>query len=107
MFPYVTGKSGVGARCRMILELRLSRVPHVVEFTMPTMTLKSTSDSPPIFKNGKLKPGIYEIQNLSSETYLDIHQHSREVCCRPAKDIEGGRRLVRLYLPSAARVSND
>ncbi|KAF9783532.1 hypothetical protein BJ322DRAFT_1110426 [Thelephora terrestris] len=57
------------------------------------MTLKSTGDSPSIFKDGKLKPGIYKIQNLRSDTYLDIHQYSNEVCCRPAKDLEEGRGL--------------
>ena len=65
------------------------------------MPLHSTSGSSSIFENGKLKPGFYKIQNLFSETYLDIHRHSREVCCRPAQDIEGGRGIVRLHLQSA------
>jgi len=55
------------------------------------MTLNSTSDSSSIFKDGKLKPGIYKIQNIQSETYLDIRVHSREVCCRPANDLGEGR----------------
>ena len=70
------------------------------------MTLDSTNDFP-IFNDGKLKPGIYKIQNLLSETYLDIHQHSKKICCRPAKDLEDGRGLVRLYLPSVVRPSDD
>jgi len=57
------------------------------------MTANSTSDSSSIFKNGKLKPGIYKIQNLFSETYLDIHQHSNKLCCRPARDLEDGKGL--------------
>jgi len=57
------------------------------------MTFNSTDSSPSIFKDGKPKPGIYKIQNLRSGTYLDIHQHSNEVCCRPAKDLEEGRGL--------------
>jgi len=69
------------------------------------MTLNSTGDSSSIFKDGKLKPGVYKIQNLYSETYLDIHRHSKQVCCRPARDLEG-RGLVRLYLPSAVHVSD-
>jgi len=63
------------------------------------MTLNSISDAPSIFKDGKLKPGIYKIQNLESETYLDIHQNSKQVCCRPAGDLEDGGGLVRLSPP--------
>ena len=40
-------------------------------------------DHPRIFEYGNLEPGIYKIQNLRSETYLDVHHHSKEVCCRP------------------------
>ena len=43
-----------------------------------TMTFNSPSDSSSIFEDGKLKPVIYKIQNLYSQTYLDIHEHSRE-----------------------------
>jgi len=43
------------------------------------------SDDPmSIFMNGKLKPGAYGVQNLASQTYLEILEHSRELCCRPA-----------------------
>ena len=59
-----------------------------------------------IFKDGKLKPGIYKIQNLFSETYLDIHRHSREVCCRSTRDLGDGRGLVSQYLPSVVHVSD-
>jgi len=59
------------------------------------MTLKSAANSSRIFEAGKLKPGIYKIQNLYTETYLDVLQHSKEVCCRPARDLEDGRGLVR------------
>ncbi|KAF9642075.1 hypothetical protein BDM02DRAFT_2708081 [Thelephora ganbajun] len=69
------------------------------------MTLDSNSDLS-IFKDGRLKPGIYKIQNLYAETYLDIHQHSKGVCCRPGRDLEDGRGLVRLCLPSAIRLSD-
>jgi len=57
------------------------------------MTFNSPPDSLSIFKNGKLKPGIYKIQNIFTETYVDIEVHSRGVCCRPAKDLEEGRGL--------------
>ena len=59
-----------------------------------------TGDPLSIFEDGKLKPGIYKIQNVYSRTYLDTHEHSREVCCRPAKDLEQGKGLVCLYLSS-------
>lgn len=65
-----------------------------------TMTFKSTTDSSSIFEDGNLRPGIYEIQNLSSETYLDIHRHSMEVLS-PRQRSRDGRGLVRLHLPLA------
>ena len=58
----------------------------------------------PIFEGGKLKPGIYKIQNLYSRGFVDIYEHSREMCCRPARDLEEGRGLVRPYLLPAARI---
>jgi len=70
------------------------------------MTLNSTSDSSSIFKDGKLKPGIYKIQNVRFEEYLDIHRHSMELCCRPAKDLEDGRGLVSWYLSSVLHISD-
>ena len=71
------------------------------------MTLTSTSDSSSIFKDGKLKPGVYKIQNLYHQNYLDVEEHSRKVCCRHARDLEDGRGLVRLYLSSTVRASDD
>ena len=57
-----------------------------------------TTDPTRIFQDGKLKPGIYKIQNLRSETYLDVLQHSKEVCCRPARDPGDRKGLVRPYI---------
>ena len=59
------------------------------------MTLHSTTDPTSILEDGKLKPGIYKIQNLKCETFIDIITHAREVCCRPARDLGEGRGLVR------------
>jgi hypothetical protein len=67
----------------------------------------STSRSSSIFEDGTLKPGIYKIQNLYSQTYLDIHEHSKEVCCRPAKDLERRKGLVRPHLFSVDRASDN
>ena len=71
-----------------------------------TMTSNLHSDSLSIFKDGKLKPGTYKIQNICTETFLDIEIHSRGVCCRPARDLGEGRGLVRLYLLSVVHVSD-
>ncbi|KAF9648165.1 hypothetical protein BDM02DRAFT_3187334 [Thelephora ganbajun] len=54
------------------------------------MTPTSTNNSISIFKDGKLKPGIYKIQNIVSQTYVDIREHTRELCGRPATLLEGG-----------------
>ena len=61
----------------------------------------------PIFENGILKSGVYKIQNIYTETYLDIHLHSMEVCCRPANDLGVGRGLVRQSPLSVIRSYND
>ena len=71
------------------------------------MTPNFTNNSSSIFNNGRLRPGIYKIQNLFSETYLDVHQHSGVVCCRPVRDIEDGRGLVRIHLSSMVRASDN
>jgi len=53
------------------------------------MTLTSTDNSASIFKDGKLKPGVYKIQNIVGQTYVDIREHVRELCGRPATVLEG------------------
>jgi len=57
----------------------------------------TSTSIPSIFENGKLKPGIYKIQNLYTEGFVDIHEHSREMCCRPARDLGDGRGMVRQH----------
>lgn len=71
------------------------------------MTLTSTNDPFSILKDGKLKPGVYKIQNLYHQNYLDVEEHSRKLCCRPARDLEDGRGLVCLCLSSVVHVSDD
>jgi len=58
------------------------------------MNLGSTGDSRSILENGKLKPGIYKIQNIRSETYLDVEVYTRAVCGRPVRDLGEGRGFV-------------
>ena len=74
-----------------------SEAAHPHCHTYLTMPLRSTNDSSSIFQDGKLKPGIYKIQNIQSETYLDIEVHLRELCCRPSKDLGEGRGFVCRY----------
>lgn len=56
------------------------RVPPPFPATMHTPSL---SDPMSIFMGGKLKPGKYKVQNLASKTYLEVLEHSKELCCRP------------------------
>jgi len=57
-----------------------------------------------IFENGKLKAGIYKIQNLYTQGYVDVHEHSREMCCRPVQELQEGRGIVRRYPLPVVRV---
>ncbi|KAF9649761.1 hypothetical protein BDM02DRAFT_1746722 [Thelephora ganbajun] len=41
-----------------------------------------------ILQDGKIKPGIYKIQNIVSKTYVDIKDHVRELCGRPSSTLE-------------------
>ena len=68
------------------------------------MTQYSTGDFTSMLKDGKLKPGIYKIQYLGSNSYLDTNLHSKQVCTRPT--LSDGRGLVCLYLLSAAHESD-
>jgi hypothetical protein len=70
------------------------------------MGFNSTSDSSSILKDGELKPGIYKIQSIDTETFVDIHVSSRELCCRPAKDLGEGRGLISRYPSSVLHVSD-
>ena len=87
--------------------LALARVPHIVLPAPSTITLNSTGGSSSMFNEGTQTPGIYRIQNISTETYLDIEVPSRDVCCRPAKDLGEGRGLVRRLRSSVIYASDD
>jgi len=66
--------------------------------TFLTMTFTSTSDPSRIFtKDGELKPGIYQIQSLYNQTFLDIKEHSREIYCRSVQSPREAGGLVRRY----------
>jgi hypothetical protein len=69
---------------------RLSLVPPRSRSSCShTMAQTSTDDSVSVFRDGKLKPGIYKIQNIVGQTYLDIREHTKELCCRPVTVLEG------------------
>ena len=58
------------------------------------MTYNSSKTDPSIFQGGKLKPGVYKIQNIVSKSYVDIKDHVRELCGRPSTALENGRGQV-------------
>ena len=70
------------------------------------MTTNPTGDSPSIFRDGRLRPGIYKIQNVLTETYVDIEMHSQIVCSRPANSLEEGRGLVRSHPSTVVYISD-
>ena len=54
-----------------------------------TMTFTSGNDSASIFKDEKLRSGIYKILNIVGQTYVDIREHTNGLCGRPATALEG------------------
>jgi hypothetical protein len=77
-------------------------------YSLLIMATPTTGDASSIFRDGKvLKPGIYKVQHLYFKNYMDIDEHSRDVCCRPATDLEKGRGLVRPVQQPVAHVSDD
>ena len=87
---HLLGESVAGGAYRFISDHNLLSF-SVAVLTMSTMSLSPSS----ILEDGPLKPGIYKIQNIHNETFLDIEIRSRDVCCRPATDLEEGRGIVR------------
>jgi len=62
------------------------------------MVLTSMDDSVSIFEDGKLKSGIYKIQNIVGQTHLEVRDHSKQLCCRSAAALKDGNGLVRSCL---------
>ena len=60
------------------------------------MKVSPTNDPMSIFVDGKLIPGVYKIQNLYWETYLEIVEYSKELCCRPTTVLSPQDALVNL-----------
>ena len=79
------GKTVAGAPIVVV-----ARTPRSYSSWSHTMTLASTSSHASVFKDGRLKPGVYKIQNVVGQTYVDLREYTRELCCRPATALEGG-----------------
>ena len=61
------------------------------------MKYSFTKPNSSIFQDdGKLKSGIYKIQNIVSKTYVDTKDHLRELCGRPSSVLEVGEGQVSL-----------
>jgi hypothetical protein len=56
----------------------------------------SSSTNRSILQDGKIRPGTYKIKNIVSQTYVDIKDHVRELCGRPASALESSRGQVSL-----------
>jgi len=55
--------------------------------------MKRSGSSTSILQDGRIKPGIYKIKNIVSQTYVDIKDHVRELCCRPTSALGDSRGL--------------
>ena len=75
-------------------------LPRLAAFTLSTMTFNSTSGCSSILEGGKLKPGIYKIQNINTEAYVDVEVATRELCGRLAQNLGEGRGFVCRHLLS-------
>ena len=36
-----------------------------------------------LLRDGKLKPGVYKIQNVASQNFVDVQDNQKDLCCRP------------------------
>jgi len=53
------------------------------------MALTSMNDPVSIFNGGKLDPEIHNVRGIVDQTYIDIRDHGRGLCCRPVTLLEG------------------
>ena len=58
-------------------------------FFTPTVALTSTDESDSVFRDKKLRPGVYKIQNIVGQTYVNIRGRTIEFCGQPATTVEG------------------
>ena len=60
------------------------------------MLITPPADPMSIFVDGNLNPGVYKVQNLNSQTLLEVSESSRELCCRPTAVLSPKDALVGL-----------
>jgi hypothetical protein len=75
-------RGGVYIKYRGGAHEQKARLPHTSALTT-IMSVPPPKDLMSMFVNGTLKPGKYKVQNLTGQTYLEILEDSRELCCRP------------------------
>lgn len=61
------------------------------------MATRPRSNSPIVSPDGRVKPGIYKIKSILTQTYVDIEVHLRTLCGRPAENLGAGSGLVRTF----------
>jgi hypothetical protein len=71
------------------------------------MVYNSSKSSSPIFRDGKIRPGVYKIRNIVSKTYVDIKDDVRELCGRPSLALEDGRDQVSSHHWLTTNVADD
>lgn len=58
----------------------------------------SSPTNPSILQDGRIKPGIYKIKNIVSQTYVDTKDHVRELCGRPSSALQKSGGQVSLWV---------
>ena len=60
-----------------------------------------------ILTDGKLKPGIYRIQNLVGQTFVEMQEGPRQLCCRTEAALSSQAGLVRSAEALIAEISES
>jgi hypothetical protein len=86
---------------RQVYRDRHSCIPRFHGSYSNTMTFTPGNDSASIFKDGKLRSGIYKILNIVGQTYVDIREHTNGLCGRPATALEGKGLVGSCFCPAS------
>ena len=86
---------------RFMMVLTIYAVSESVSTRTPLPARMSSS----ILTDGKLKPGIYRIQNLAGQTFVEMQEGPRQLCCRPEAVLSSRDGLVRSIRPLITQVS--
>ena len=85
---------------RFMEALTLYAVSSLVSVQTPVPARMSS-----ILTDGKLKPGVYRIQNLAGQTFVEMQEGPRQLCCRPEAALSGRDGLVRSIRSLITQVS--